>query len=487
MTPWRAELEAAISAAAKPGAPLVPSALLTHCQGLNDPVTHLLGEETGHTIYAALNESSGFISLVRNRQLVMTDERRQKVAGAVRWLVATMQAWRRADDPKDAIVVSLVVVAARLDEEGLLWRLLPDAAGPNQEMGIALGTILSRMRVNPTLMATRSPISEGEELDGLLKAETEKDWPTLRRLAEEVAYHATTSVLVSQPSRALNRFFPNILTQIAQAVPQIGIAMAIVTALPVEDAFKLGARSGNDYTQFASVCRLFNQYTRVRALGAAQEDALDQLLALVVQNPAQWASWMRAFVAHPYRATQIQPAIGRALAGADVIAMQGYLDGIYVQASWLGRSEVGACLEAFASRVPLDRRQSAWRLAFARWQRWNFGAHENLSRLTAISQSNLDFAIVGYVAECLSGQEREAYANGCLITLKNTELRWHQSQQPFMEDSYRIMSRYQPFAQAGLAGTDRSKWLRDKAEDYLLGEFEEPYWRQRYHLQKMPS
>ncbi len=40
----------------------------------------------------------------------------------------------------------MIAVAARLDEDGALWLLMPDAATPNQELGQELQCILGRLQ-----------------------------------------------------------------------------------------------------------------------------------------------------------------------------------------------------------------------------------------------------------------------------------------------------------------------------------------------------
>lgn len=487
MTGWPIELEAASVLARQPGDILVPSGLLTYCSGLGDPVTMLMGPDSWQEIFAALDPDLGFVWPVRHGNVPITDEQRQKLAGAMRWLMANLRDWRKANDPKNAALVAIIVVACRLDEDGALWKLLPDEAGGNIELSQELARLLGTFRINLDLRPTKSPISEGEELEGFLKAEADKDWAGLRRLAEGVAFQALTNVLVSQSMRALQRFFPALLVQVARAVPQIGIAMQMATSISVEDALDLAAQSGNDFMQFASVCRLFNTYAPVHELDAAQEAALDSVLTAVAKEFARWAAWMRAFVAHPYQTSQMQAAIGRALAGADNSALQAYFDALVVQSNWLGREEVAATLEAFASNVTPERRQNAWRMAFARWSNWDFEAAQGSSRLTAISLSSLDFAVVGYAVECLTPEERDALVDACLGDLQRTELRWHKSQREFMEHTYRVMSRLQPLAHARTVGADRRRWLRDKDADFLLDRFGQPFWMQRYHLQEKPA
>jgi len=257
--------------------------------------------------------------------------------------------------------------------------------------------------------------------------------------------------------------------------------------ISVGDAFRFATQAENRSLQFAAVCRLFAIHDRVRALDAAQEDALVALLNQVATDVPRWAAWMRAFAAHPYQTGQMQPAIGRCLAFSDEAALRAYVDAIYLQSSWLGRDEVKACLATFANSVSLERRQAAWRMAFARWSDWNFSEREGHSAPTEISLSNMDFAIVGYAVECLTLEERETHIAGCLDAVGRAEHVWHKSQLNFMHCIYRALARSQPFLHARDCGTDRDNWLWSKSGGYYFEQLDDPYWRLRYSLHKMPS
>ena len=191
---------------------------------------------------------------------------------------------------------------------------------------------------------------------------------------------------------------------------------------------------------------------------------------------------MRAFAAHPYQTSQMQPAIGFCLACSDEAALRAYIDAIYLQSSWLGRDHVKACLNNFASCVSLKRRQAAWRLAFARWADWNFGEREAHTSPNEITVSNIDFAIVGYAVECLTSEEREKHLASCLDTVKRAEQIWHKSHLNFIHYIFRTLSYSQPFLHARNCDTDPNKWLWSKAGKFSFNQLDEPYWRLRYSL-----
>ena len=488
MTAWTDILAEAIAASGQPGDFSAPTSLLELSDSLDNPLTTLSGRDTEHEVFAALDEDLGFVWLVRSSRLTISADQKEKLAGSIRWLIGTLSDWRQADDPTRARLVAMIAVAARLDENGALWLLMPDKITQNQELGEELRDILGRVQLRLEAASfSRSPTVDKEQIEEFATAEADQNWPQLRFFVENVHWRFCSNAVLDQSVRLLNRFFPDRLVEMGRAVSQMGVAMQLVTAISVGDAFRFATQSENDTLQFAAVCRLFAIHDRVCALDAAQEDALVALLNQVATDAPRWTAWMQAFAAHPYRASQMQPAIGLCLAFSDEAALRAYVDAIYLQSSWLGRDEVKACLGTFANRVSLERRQAAWKMAFARWSDWNFGERDGHSAPTEITLSNMDFAIVGYAVECLTSEERETHIAGCLDAVGRAAHVWHKSQLNSMHYIYRALSRSQPFLHARGCGTDRDNWLWIKSRGYFFDLLDDPYWRLRYGLHKMPN
>jgi hypothetical protein len=488
MTAWGDILGDAIAAAGQSGDHLAPTSLLELSKSLDNPLTKLIERDTEHEVFAALDADLGFVRDIRTSRLTIPSDQKVKLANSIRWLMGTLSDWRQADDPTRATLVAIIAVAARIDENGALWLLMPNTSTPNQELGQELQNILGRIQFRvEAANFSRSPVVDREQLEEFATAEAEQNWPALRHFAENAPWRFHSNAILDQSVRLLNRFFPDRLVQLGRAVSQIGVAMQMVTAIPVEDAFTIATRAKNNSLQFAAACRLFAMHDRVPTLDAAQQDALVTLLKEVATDAPRWAAWMRAFAAYPYQTSQMQCAIGLCLAFSDEVALRAYVDAIYIQSSWLGRDEVKACFAAFANCVSLERRQAAWRMVLARWSDWNFGEREGHSAPTEITVSNIDFAIVGYAVECLTPEERETHIAGCLDMVGRAEHVWHKSQLNFMHHIYRILSRSQPFLRARDCGTDRESWLWSKNGRYFLDQLDEPYWRLRYNLHNMPS
>ena len=487
MTAWTDKLADAIAEAAQGGTGPAPVKLLEKLESLDNPLGALVNRDTANEIFGFLDHYLGFVWLVRQSRREYSDEVARQTAAAIRWLIAALLAWKPGDDPKRARLAGIFVVAARLDEEGALWPLLPDQVAENKALGRSLVEVLGRLEIRfETPGWSRTPVRDGEDLEQFERAETDRDWSILRFYAERYAFKTESNAVVDQSVRILNRYFSTELVEAGSAVANLAMAEQFACPLPLDKTIAIATRCANAFLSFATVCRIFNRFWPVRELNAAQDDALVALFLSVAGDNADWANWMKAFATNPYLAHQIQTPIGRALAELGDWAMQDYIDAIYLQSSWLGREDIAACLGAFADRVSLERRQTAWRRMFERWSRWNFGQDEGRAAVTAISMSNVDFAIVGYAVECLTEEDREAYLARCLDTVGRSEHVWHKSHLDHMRYVYRALSLFQPFAHARGCGVDRTRWLWSRHRGYYPDQLDDPFWRLRYNLHNMP-
>jgi hypothetical protein len=488
MTPWTEKLIGAIAAAGRPGPMFAPNALEERLNGLDNPLGALIDHDAANEMFAILDEDLGYVWPVRQARREYSDDLAQKTAGAIRWLISALSAWRLEDDPKRARLAAILAVGARLDEGGALWPLLPDTIVENVALGGGLVDVLGRLDFRFGVAGwSRSPILHGEQLEQLNRAEAERDWAVLRHYAEGYADRAYGNVVLGQSVRILNRFFPTRIITAGQAVSNLGVALQFATTLSISEALSVATQSANALLAFAAVCRLFNKHDRVREIGPAQEDTLVALLWSFASDAPLWSAWMRAFAMYPNQTELMQRAIGRALSELGESELRAYIDAIYLQSSWVGREDIAACFAAFADRVPLERRRTAWRLMFQRWSEWNFGEQEGHAALTAISLSNVDFAIVGYAVECLTAEDRESYISNCLDVVGRSEQVWHRSHLDHMRYVYRALSRFQPFGHARSCGLDRTRWLWSETSGYYPDQLDDPFWRLRYNLHNMPE
>jgi hypothetical protein len=486
MSVWTDILDQAIPAASEDGPFLEPAAFLALCETKDRPLEALVHDDLRQEMFDVLSIDLQFDWATRASQAAFVGPRMERLIAALRWLRRALGEWQPANDPKWVQLTAILALGARLDENGALWSRLPGWASSNEKLGEHLAQMLGQMKFQMRVGGyTRTPINDQEDLNRFLKAETDRDWSALRFYAEHINFHFESSAVLDQSTRILNRFFPDDLARAARSVNQLALAMQIVTALSAGEGFALGASSQNPLVQFAAICRLFVIFDRVRSLEPADEDKLIALLIQIASDLTLWASWMKTFVSHPHQTHEIQAAVGAALATLEDDALIAYANAIFLDPSFVGRESIANCLEAFASRVPVERRQRAWRAFFRRWDEWNFGAADDHHVITEISLSNIDFAIVGYAMECLSADEREAQLNACMNLVGKTEDVWHSSQRDMMNYVHRALARLQPFAHARLCSEDRSGWLWNKDRGYFAEQLNDPFWISRFALFKM--
>jgi hypothetical protein len=126
------------------------------------------------------------------------------------------------------------------------------------------------------------------------------------------------------------------------------------------------------------------------------------------------------------------------------------------------RGIVAEAQEAFRATAGQERRKRLWSLAPDRWKKWNFGREEDRPASTGIVHCELDYALVGYAAECMSEDERQAVLNDIRKQLSSLDLRWFKSVVAFGETKYLLLSNMQPYAHATM---QPNEWLA--ANDYV--------------------
>jgi hypothetical protein len=120
------------------------------------------------------------------------------------------------------------------------------------------------------------------------------------------------------------------------------------------------------------------------------------------------------------------------------------------------RQLVAVCLAAFRAGGDDARRYRLWEKAFQRWSTWDFRGVDGL--LFEPTLSELDYAVVGYLKECVERNESIAERERLEKDLALLEVKWF----PTITDLYaarnQLMSRLQQYAHAAQA-TSEQNWL----------------------------
>lgn len=125
------------------------------------------------------------------------------------------------------------------------------------------------------------------------------------------------------------------------------------------------------------------------------------------------------------------------------------------------RVQVAECLRAFRRIATPERRQALWRCAYARWQAWRFDNTALGGHLLAVNWSKLDYAVVGFVVECMDEATRAAQMNTICREMQFLDDQWHASVTDIKTKWNRLLSRFQPYARAIEVAKSDEEWLTE--------------------------
>jgi len=175
--------------------------------------------------------------------------------------------------------------------------------------------------------------------------------------------------------------------------------------------------------------------------------------------------------------------LGRALAVVPDAAVASYVDAINLSAiTPQSRQCVADCCRSFKQAAELPRRCLLWSRAYERWSAWNFDAADQAKHLVSIGASELDFAVVGYVAECLDGTERATRTGAITRQLAVLDDEWHASFSDCLTSWNRLLSQFQPYAHALKATESGEDWLAENRHYYPFDPKEQAYLTMMYRV-----
>jgi hypothetical protein len=97
---------------------------------------------------------------------------------------------------------------------------------------------------------------------------------------------------------------------------------------------------------------------------------------------------------------------------------------------------------------------------------WDFDKQNVSTHLFAVHWSNLDYAVVAFARECMSGAERVKAMDGIRAELRVLGYRWYNSVTEIVTEWNRLLSRFQPYARASRTALSNEDWLTE-IESYL--------------------
>jgi len=443
------------------GEEFVPTELLAILNADPNPTSVLNDMDRGNAHFAPVQRDFGFLHTGRVTQKPPSPEEQERLASLMRWLRKEFRNWNSASDRNCHILASMFVITAYFDQRGDFWPAFSASSTVNPEIAAELSKRVSSLQFTPgPSNRSRTPISDKTILDRFNAADRDADWVTVASEWPRFGDHLFPGAFLSQSVCYLQAFARDELRIATDRLQQTASVMLLLSSLSVVECLALGVASTNPYVRFGSILRLFQQRRRNESISQAEETLLTQLLLSIATDKPQWQQWMLALNRYPMRYPQIQRAIGQALAQAPDTALEPYVTAIQLTtAGVMGRGVVAECLRSFRSVALLDRRKMLWNLAHERWLKWEFGKDEELTNpLMKIGNCELDYAIVGYAVECMTGQQREDKCAALVAELSSINEAWHVSEADFIGAVNSTLSIFQPYAY-GRQVTASDDWL----------------------------
>lgn len=438
-----------LNEAQMPGAVVAPQEVLNCIEGLANPIHAFAEYDSKNRILGALQQRYGFIHRRHFIEDRLTEDQHSQWVGLMRWFFQALLEWRIDSDPGFRKLTTIFAVAAFCDDDKGFWDQLPNELSSNSDLFETLAKLLSAFDFEFVAQySMKEPIWEREIIEQLAVAEKNNDlwafsnlWP---RFKHSVIPHAFQTQFV----RCLRRFDFGILTQSAEEITKISNAMMVATALAPTENFRLASTVRNARVRFACVYQTLHSSPRRPELDEQAELELSLLLVKVAEEVSQWAEWMRIFNRYPLRYPTLQRALGHALTKVSNDALQVYVNSVPLNISQgASREAVTNCLRAFQESASEETRQVLWAYAYRKWTAWRFNEADPERYLSRITGSEIDYAVVGYLAEC-SGEERVEKQAELIQQLFCLDNHWHDSKTTCMTRWYSLLSELQLYAHA---------------------------------------
>jgi len=442
-----------INEASGPGEQAEPSELMEAIATESDPFASLQDGDRANTFFEALHRDFPFSRRVRAGVPLQENERARWVL-LLRWLMLQLRNWEPSADQWRERLTAILVVAQAHDWDGALWCSMPPHVLQNAALAARLEALVSAIGVTyGTRGSGPEPIWEREALDRLLAVEGDCDWANMGDAWQPLQGLIHPSPLEIQAVRYLFHTDVALLAKAVINVKQVAVAMLVAQILDTRQRLLLALASGNHFIEFACAYVTLNgQRQRPRSL-LGDAKLLSELLAKVAPDTARWRGWMAVFNAYPMRYPALHPSLGEALANAAEEAIDAYVKSIKLfphQISQIdeGRRNVAACLRIFRAHASAEQRKLLWQRAHERWLAWEFDVANSNTNLFGIMWSELDYAIVGFAAECLDEAGRTQMLTATTSKLSEIEYTWHRSETDIWTAWFRAMSLSQPYALA---------------------------------------
>lgn len=434
-------------------------------------------DATHRSLVEAARQDLGDVPLVLTGLSTLDPEEVRRLSARLAWTVRTLCDLGPDTDKPELRLEAALISAAFWDGAGGFWEAARPQLNGRRIVAMVLPAVV-RSRIPQTQVPPDAPVWEREHLRALEEVEQTCDWARLGELAQAFPHMPRLDVSAAQALYGVAALDRPKLIRIVDEVESWMHGYMLLGPLPLGEAIRISTASRSPHARFAAMERVVRRERRTLSLEA--EAALRDLLIVLAKDLTEWPSWLAMCNRYPVRNPHVQSALGRALARSSDGALRAYVDSIALSTlGGDGRAAVTRCLTVFRSQANARRRRALWLRAFERWREWDFNVADRNSNLNAISTTEIDYAVVGWLVE---GESPEAesdpdteFAQG----LHELERGWHPSFTAAISTFFRLLSRHQVAAHAMERSADGDDWLPGSVV-YVPPSASNPFMQRRY-------
>jgi hypothetical protein len=255
------------------------------------------------------------------------------------------------------------------------------------------------------------------------------DYRTLENLIRHLNVGLSPDALLAV--LLLAKFAPERLARLIDERQDVFFSIAVRDAL-IEDASKF-ALSVSDLT-FKFVCASPLADTRVESAPEGAVEVICDLLLQVAQT-SHWRAWIFGFVQYPQGDNVGEKALSEVLSQLTATHWADFVDAIELWTYAGTAGPVAKILIPFLDALGEESSADMWRLAFERWDKWDYGSDERDKHLFAPSSCSFDFPVAVFYAlrpfdevkveetkllECIATVEQKWFTDfSALVTYRN--------------------------------------------------------------------
>jgi hypothetical protein len=276
--------------------------------------------------------------------------------------------------------------------------------------------------------------SQQEWRDALQTADRDANYHRLRHLTRhqeaDMAPDACVAILL------LTAFAPAEVSRMIHEKRDVLFSLAVQRLLGSQSV-QLALSVNNVTFKYFSVCSLADS-----PASQVSETTVADIAKLHVQvaQTDSWRGWIMDLARFPHEDTVTEMALPIALAQLNATHWAAFIDAVELWTLPSTANAVGRLLVPFMQIKGADDSREMWRLAFTRWDSWNYGYKEAGPGLTSPSTCSFDFPVAVYYAS-LPECEIEAEIEKLQVEIACIEQTWFADKGSLLNQRNRLSSR----------------------------------------------